>query len=140
MIPGLRRSPGEGNGYPLQYSGLENSMDYTVTKSRTLLSDFHFHSSLAIKFSIRNNSWTSLVVRWKKIHLPMQGMQVQSLVWEDSMFFRTTKPLCRKPLSPHSGACKPQLELPGLEPVLCNKRSHCHAHHNEERVAPIRRD
>ena len=26
-IPGSRRSPGEGNGYPLQYSGLENSMD-----------------------------------------------------------------------------------------------------------------
>ena len=26
-IPGLERSPGEGNGYPLQYSGLENSMD-----------------------------------------------------------------------------------------------------------------
>ena len=26
-IPGLGRSPGEGNGYPLQYSCLENSMD-----------------------------------------------------------------------------------------------------------------
>ena len=26
-IPGLGRSAGEGNGYPLQYSGLENSMD-----------------------------------------------------------------------------------------------------------------
>ena len=26
-IPGWRRSPGEGKGYPLQYSGLENSMD-----------------------------------------------------------------------------------------------------------------
>ena len=26
-IPGLRRSPGEGNGNPLQYSCLENSMD-----------------------------------------------------------------------------------------------------------------
>ena len=26
-IPGLGRSPGEGKGYPLQYSGLENSMD-----------------------------------------------------------------------------------------------------------------
>ena len=41
---GLGRSPGEGKGYPLQYSGLENSMDYTVhgvTKSRTRLSDFH---------------------------------------------------------------------------------------------------
>ena len=28
-IPELGRSPGEGKGYPLQYSGLENSMDYT---------------------------------------------------------------------------------------------------------------
>ena len=26
---GLGRSPGEGKGYPLQYSGLENSMDYS---------------------------------------------------------------------------------------------------------------
>ena len=46
--PGLGRSPGEGKGYPLQYSGLENSMDCTVpgvTKSRTRLSDFHFHLS-----------------------------------------------------------------------------------------------
>ena len=29
-IPGLRRSPGEGKGYPLQCSGLENSVDCTV--------------------------------------------------------------------------------------------------------------
>ena len=29
-IPGSGRSPGEGNGYPLQYSGLENSMDCIV--------------------------------------------------------------------------------------------------------------
>ena len=45
-IPGLERSPGEGNGYPLQYSGLENSMDYIVhgvAKSQTRLSDVHFH-------------------------------------------------------------------------------------------------
>ena len=45
-IPGLGRSPGEEKGYPLKYSGLENSMDYTVhgvTKSWTQLSDFHFH-------------------------------------------------------------------------------------------------
>ena len=27
LIPGLGRSPGEGKGYPLQYSGLESSMD-----------------------------------------------------------------------------------------------------------------
>ena len=30
LIPGLERSPGEGNGYLLQYSGLENSMDKEV--------------------------------------------------------------------------------------------------------------
>ena len=45
-IPGLGRSPGEGKGYPFQYSGLEKSMDRTVhgvTKSRTRLSDFHSH-------------------------------------------------------------------------------------------------
>ena len=29
-IPGLGRPPGEGKGYPLQYSGLENSMDCVV--------------------------------------------------------------------------------------------------------------
>ena len=37
-IPGLERSPGEGKGYQLQYSGLENSTDCTVhgvAKSRT---------------------------------------------------------------------------------------------------------
>ena len=41
---GWEDPPGEGKGYPLQYSGLENSMDYKVhgiTKSRTRLIDFH---------------------------------------------------------------------------------------------------
>ena len=49
-IPGLGRSPGEGNGNPLQYSCLENPMDrgawwatvHGVAKSRTRLSDFTF--------------------------------------------------------------------------------------------------
>ena len=48
LIPGLGRSPGEGNGNPLQYSCLENPMDgrawwaivHGVTKSRTQLSNF----------------------------------------------------------------------------------------------------
>ena len=47
LIPGSRRSPGEGNGNPFQYSCLENSTDrgawqatvHGVTKSRTQLSD-----------------------------------------------------------------------------------------------------
>ena len=49
-IPGLGRSPGEGNGNPLQYSCLGNPMDggvrqaivCGVAKSRTQLSDFTF--------------------------------------------------------------------------------------------------
>ena len=58
---GLRRSPGEGNGNPLQYSGLENPMDrgacattvYGVTKSWTQLSDWaqlKSHTSLTLIF------------------------------------------------------------------------------------------
>ena len=51
-IPGLGGSPGEGKGYPLQYSGLENSMDcmdcivHGVAKSWTWLSDFKKKSRL----------------------------------------------------------------------------------------------
>ena len=49
LIPGWGRSSAEGNGYPLQYSCLENSMDsgawqatvHGVTKNQTQLSDFH---------------------------------------------------------------------------------------------------
>ena len=56
LIPGSGRSPGEGNGNPLQYSCLENPMDggawwatvHRVAKSRTRLSDF---SSLAIRWA-----------------------------------------------------------------------------------------
>ena len=50
LIPGLGKSPGEGNGNPLQYSCLKNSMDrgawraivHGVAKSRTRLSEFAF--------------------------------------------------------------------------------------------------
>ena len=56
LSPGLRRSPGKGNGKPLQYSCLENSMNgrawwaivHGVAKSRTRLSDF---TSLLVPFS-----------------------------------------------------------------------------------------
>ena len=53
LIPELGRSPGEGNGFPLQYSCLENSMDrgawwatvQGVSKSQTRLSDSVFLSA-----------------------------------------------------------------------------------------------
>ena len=69
LIPGSGRSPGEGNGKPLQYSCLENPMDeeaswaivYGVSKSRTRLSDFTFLPFLSLKensppFSVAYNT------------------------------------------------------------------------------------
>ena len=53
LVPGLGRSPGEGKGYPLQYAGLENSVDCTVcgiTKSRTELNDFRFHYAIVTHY------------------------------------------------------------------------------------------
>ena len=68
-IPGLGRSPGEGNSYPLQYSGLENSVDcivHGVPKSQTQLSNFHFNVKSSFKqspfrdISVINSSYESL--------------------------------------------------------------------------------
>ena len=53
LIPRSGRSLGKGKGYPLQYSVLENSMDYIahgVTESWTQLSDFHFHFKVKQSF------------------------------------------------------------------------------------------
>ena len=52
LIPGLGRFPGEGKGYPLQYSGLENSMDCIVcgvAKSWTRLTFTNMNSPISIK-------------------------------------------------------------------------------------------
>ena len=65
-IPGLGRFPGEGNGYPLQYSCLENCMDrgagqavvHGVTKIQTQLSDFHLAWPYK-KFSSGTFLWSS---------------------------------------------------------------------------------
>ena len=67
LIPELGRSPGEGKGYLLQYSGLENSVDYTVlgvTKSRTRLSSFHLFLREIEKEMIQRN----LFAKQKQTH------------------------------------------------------------------------
>ena len=64
-IPGLGRSPGEMKGYPLQYSGLENSMDCIVhglVKSQTWLSNFH------VTWSMHNLTTTCTGHMKKKVH------------------------------------------------------------------------
>ena len=70
-ISWLERSPGEGKGYLLQYSGLEKSMDYTVhgvAKSQTQLS-----------------FWASLVAQLVKNLPAVWETWVQSLNWEDPL-------------------------------------------------------
>ena len=76
LIPGLGRSPGEGIGYPLQYSGLENSMDYTVLYSlyspwgrkeldtTERLSQFCFSASHSQTLFIREGGTIFKIVWW----------------------------------------------------------------------------
>ena len=66
----MGRSPREGHGYPLQYSGLENSIDrgawkatvHGVTESGTQLSSFHFHIQYHCIKENRLSAW------WQKIN------------------------------------------------------------------------
>ena len=59
--PWVVKIPGEGKGYPLQYSGLENSMDcivHGVAKSQTRLSDFHFpQSTYTVGYTLHCKRW-----------------------------------------------------------------------------------
>ena len=80
-IPGLGRSPGEGHGYPLQYSCLENSMDrgawratvHCVLKSRTWLG-----LSCGIEvFDLSCGAWD--LVPWPGIELRLPALGVRSL-------------------------------------------------------------
>ena len=66
-IPGLGRSPGDGKGYPLQYSGLEHSMDSTVcgSQSRTRLSATFTHilpSGVCVCLDVRTIIPTSVTL------------------------------------------------------------------------------
>ena len=70
-IPGLGRSPGEGNGNPLQFSCLENPMDgeawwatvHGVAKSRTRLSDFTFTFTFTFTFLQANRQYTFYILQ-----------------------------------------------------------------------------
>ena len=99
LIPGLGRPPGEGKGYPLQYSGLEYSMHYIVhgvAKSRTRRSDFHFQTldcrhqgqlCLLILFLLLlcGDKRTSLVAQMEKNPPSVQERQIWEVPLEKEM-------------------------------------------------------
>ena len=67
-VPGLVRSTGEGIGYPLQYSGLENSMDYIgigVAKSQTQLSNFPFHHHFNLWMNVKKTCFFALCLTFQ---------------------------------------------------------------------------
>ena len=82
-IPGLGRSPGEGNGNPLQYSCLENPMGrgawqaivHGVAKSRTRLSDFTSNKGI---IDLKKKFWGG----WKSIAMP-QYRQIMETIFQD---------------------------------------------------------
>ena len=74
--PGLGRSPGEGNSYPLQYSALENSMDYIV--HRFTKSDTTKQLPLFCEFSILlQTDISSLVTRSHQQYLMISRIKKQ---------------------------------------------------------------
>ena len=86
-VPGLGRSPGEGKGYPLQYSVVENYMNcivHGVAKSQTRLSNFHFTSLFSIMWHFKLASvllnelprW----YQWQRMCLSMQRTQ-KTWIW-----------------------------------------------------------
>ena len=96
----LGRSPGEGKGNPLQYSGLENSMDciiHGVAKSRTWLRylHFHFHPFLT---GLPLSTWRGLkILGW---HASCFGLLFLSLLWYWNPQYRS-----------FSNPCKPRISL-----------------------------
>ena len=76
-VPGLGRSPGEGNGNPLQYSCLENPMDrgtwqapvHRVAKSQTQLSNFIFTFTFILhSTALKKKKMALIIQREKKEH------------------------------------------------------------------------
>ena len=61
LIPGLGRSPGEGKGYPLYYSGLENSMNCIVMGSQRVGHDWETFTHLLLYYcEYKYTGWASV--------------------------------------------------------------------------------
>ena len=100
LIPGLGRSPAEGNSHPFQYSGLKNPMDYSPcgckesdTTEWLALSLFHFHSNihkrwckwqLALMSGSIHYAWIkpnqSLLPYWLSSHPPVDTLASLSFI------------------------------------------------------------
>ena len=117
MIPRLGRSPEEGNRYPLQYSGLENSMDcpwgckelsivHGVTKSQTRLSNFHFH-------------------RFKPTSLHNNLVKVRTFI---TLILQRMKPEAQRGWGVYPKSHSPQVAAPGFKSSQPGPSTAIHSH------------
>ena len=83
MLQRARSGRGAGRGRAAQLASIRQ-MSGQVSRGKNA-------SQINIKKKIPR---TSLVVQWLRIRLPMQGTQVQYLVWEEFMYRGATKPVC----------------------------------------------
>ena len=90
-IPGSGRSPGEGNGHPLQYSCLENPMDggpgglqsTGSAKSRTQLSDFTFIKLPMVFFKELEQIFSQFLWKYKKTSRSQSNLEKEEWNWRN---------------------------------------------------------
>ena len=114
----------------LRFAASTSASSFQSPLSIALTSQFAVQTSRLPSFKNKPGR-SSLVAQWIRIHLPMQGTQLRSLVREDSTCCGTSKPVCHNCWVPMLQLLKPTY----LEPVVHNKGSHCNqnlTHHNAE--------
>ena len=73
-----------------------------MTKSPCSPRPYHLWGETNALYVVPENNGASLGVQWLRIHLPMQGTRVPSLVWEDPIYPGAAKPVCHSYWSPHT--------------------------------------
>ena len=114
LIPGSGRSPGEGNGNPLQYSCLENPMDRGTWWQRSAwgCKESDTTEQLGMQLFSLPRAWVQSLVREPRSHN----------YWACTA--STREPKCYNIQTPtHSGPCRPQLEKSSHATV---KKPTCH--------------
>ena len=120
-VPGLGRSPGEGKGYLLQHSCLENFMDcivHRVRESQIWLSDFHFHFYNELWINLITTSSVQSLSHARLFEIPWISARQASLSITNSL--SPPKPMSIESVMPsnHLILCCPLLLLPSIFPSI----------------------
>ena len=123
LLPGLERFPGEGKGYPFQYSVLENSTDYWVhgvVKNWTRLSDFKKNKQTKKTYKVIHKSFSSVqsLSRVRLFVTPWTAARQASLSITNSQSLLKLMSIESVMPSNHLILCCPLLLLPSIFPSI----------------------